>query len=140
MPHIRGRSPLCSTWDIDRHFSFRKLNSQWNIKVVQNLKSLKYGLTGIILHRSCSLIKGSPHKTGGRSHITGNTQESASSPERTKSHIPSRLRLGTARIQIDVIIQVGQLPFKSRRVSQYSQVVFKEMQFTVYDFQYHLTS
>ena len=47
---------------------------------------------------------------------------------------------GASGIQIDVIVQVGQLPFESRRIGQHAQLVFMELKHSVYNFQDNLTA
>ena len=79
--HIRGRGPLGRAWNIGRNLACRKLDTDWDIEVIQDLERLTNGLFCGIALWSGRLIESGTDKTRGRCHVARDAQKTTTGSE-----------------------------------------------------------
>ena len=114
MCNVGRRGPLCGTGYIGRCLSGQEFGPDGNIEIVEDMETLGHSPYGVVLLGGGGLIEGRTNESGRGRDVAGKSDESAAGTERGERDVAERFRIGRARIEIDVVVEIGDLPLKSR--------------------------
>lgn len=89
MPHIRGRSPLCSTWDIDEALFLPQTQFPMEYQSCSKSEILEVRSDGHYPAQSCSLIKAARTKREGGVTSPGIPKNPLPAPKERRATFPN---------------------------------------------------
>ncbi len=104
------------------------------------METLRHGICRGGLQRCGGLIEGRTHETRRRRHVARNTEKAAARTESAQLQGTEHLGGSAPRIEIDIIVEVGELPLESGRIGQHAQFVLIKDRLAVDDLQHQLTA
>ena len=104
------------------------------------MECLFHCLARIFILRCRCLIECRPDEARWRRHIAGNAMHTSTAAKGFELHVAHLARVYGTRLQVHIVIEIGQMPFKARRIGQHPKSVFIEVQFLAHYLQYHLSA
>ena len=111
-----------------------------NVEIVEQVEALLYGLEPGGALRSRGAVEGGPHEARWRRGVARKAEEPRIAARRPQRYAVQPADGGVARIEVHVIVQVGELPLETGGVGEHTDLIFVKMRHSADDFQHDLPS